>query len=151
MNYLMQLCGNCLGPAVPDGEMFLADPTADISPLALCHVVLKRGTDWERHLREAWSQYLGAEDVAAMCKVFLDRGIRDGREVLLLGQFYPAAIAVVPVDCVEAMHRLVGLANSNIEHWERAREMFRLIAWARGTEASQPINSDWRPPLREAA
>lgn len=142
-DYLIQLYGNCLGEAFPDGSMFVADPAAEIPPLGLCHVVLREG-DWARSMREGWPEFRD-EPVVAMGKLFLDRGIRGGREVVLIAQFYPPTIAVIAVDDVEAMHRIVGEANRNIKEWEAASEMFNLVAWARGTEATEPINPDWRP------
>jgi hypothetical protein len=51
-------------------------------------------------------------------------------------QLHPAAIAVFAIDDVVAMHRVKGMACCNKEQWKASREMFNLIAWARGIEAS---------------
>jgi hypothetical protein len=69
----------------------------------------------------------------------------------LLGQFYSPVIGVVAGDDVEAMHKIVGRANRNIKEWAAVREMFNLIAWARGERASAPINSEWRPTATKVA
>lgn len=150
--YYMKIRGSCLAPVYPDGTTVVVHPTADIVPLSLCHVVLLAGTDSARAMREI-GLALGVDDgETAVAKFFLDLGIRGGREILLLGQLCPAAIAVIPIDDVAAMHLIDGLEKPSDDAWETASEALDLIAWARGDEASKPINPAWRPaPVEKAA
>jgi len=145
MGYSIMLAGNCMGDVFPGGSKFNVDPLLEIPLLGLCHVVFRPDTDWGRQLRESWPE-LQNDDPVSITKLFLDRGMRGGREVIMLGQLKPASIAIVPVADAIALHRIVAEAKP----CEVAR-IVELLAWACGTDASPPINPDWKPPATGAA
>jgi hypothetical protein len=150
--YIVIATGGCLGPAVPDGTRLVADPSAEIKPLSLVSVTLRRtGGPWDKFLQSEWIAAMGFGEYPAdgLGKIFLDRVVRAGREVLLLGQFNPPCIGVVPVDEIEAAHKIVRMENGSREAWLSVKEEFNLIAWARGENTIQPINPEWRPPSPE--
>ena len=139
--YEIETFGNCLGEAVPDGTRLVVDPTAEIKPLDLVCITLHedRGP-WQRFMKSAWDEAMDTPFANCMSKVFLDRGVRGGHEVILLGQFYPPTIGVIAVDEVKQMHKVVGRAEGSIGACESVREQFELIAWARGEETCKPIS-----------
>ena len=150
--YIAETQGNCLGANLPDGTRLVVDAHETIRPSDICVIVLHedRGA-WSRFMRSAWAEAMGNDDAPnCMAKIYFARGVKDGREILLLGQLAPPCIGVVAAEEVAALHRVVGTAGEgSIEVAER--EAFNLISWCAG-HASPPINPQWRPaPQREAA
>jgi hypothetical protein len=135
--YVIATTGGCLGPAVPEGTGLVVDPNAEIKPLSIVALVLKPGGPWGKYLQSDQTLPLGR-----VCKLFLDRCVRNGRELLLVGQLFPPAIGVVALDEIEALHRIVEMENGGREAWQSVREEFNLIAWARGENTIAPINPE---------
>ena len=138
--YGVEFCGHCFGDWLPNGSTLMADPSQDIEPLSIVHVVMRcDGGPWDQFVDTFGGGAFG------VTKYYLGSYEFFGETVYMLGQLAPPCVALIPECAIEAMHVAAPVEGASEMSRNDLAGLALIQAFCSGGTVP-PLNPSWRVP-----
>lgn len=140
-SYEFQFCGDCLGSMVESGTSLEVEADSEIRPGDLVALFLQAA---ESGPYSAFINAIGQGGYVGVCKIFLGSAKVAGEEIALMGTLNPPGVHPVPIEHIEAMHKVVDRHHTGSPPEVDMRAVRLIWPFSQpGSRAS--INPAWQP------